>query len=152
MKLRPIRALSNFEIEEYCRMKGIPLNGCFSKDLLDDTPMKNGDVYVLNLDSADGNGTHWTCLMKNKGIVLYYDPFGVEPPESVLAKIKNTKGRCYYSTEVNQDLDSVLCGYYCLSILKSVFRENMTFRNYLKLLFNEPNKKNKKFILNNLKN
>ena len=90
MKLYPIRPISNFEIEDYCNKHGLPLNACFSKDHLDDTPMKNGDCYVLNLDTADGNGSHWTCLMKNKGIVLYYDPFGVEPPESVLAKIKNT--------------------------------------------------------------
>jgi hypothetical protein len=151
MKLRPIRALSNFEIEEYCMKKGLPLKGVMSKDLLDNTALKNGDVYVLNLDTTDGNGTHWVCLMKNKGISLYYDPFGVEPPESVLAKIKNTKGRCYYSQEVNQDLDSVLCGYYCLSIIKSIFRDNISFRDYLAKLYNEPNKKNKKFIMNNLK-
>jgi len=151
MKLYPIRALSNFEIEDYCMKKGIPLNGVMSKDLLDDTPMKNGDTYVLNLDNSDGNGTHWVCLVKNKSTVLYYDPFGVVPPESVLKKIKNTKGRCYYSQEINQDLDSVLCGYYCLSLIKSVFRENISFRQYLAKLYNEPNKKNKKFILHNLK-
>jgi len=86
MKLYPIRALSNFEIEDYCMKKGIPLNGVMSKDLLDDTPMKNGDTYVLNLDNSDGNGTHWVCLVKNKSTVLYYDPFGVVPPESVLKK------------------------------------------------------------------
>lgn len=151
MKLYPIRALSNFEIEDYCRMKNIPLNGCFSKDHLDNTPLKNGDCYVLNLDNADGRGTHWTCLAKNKNITLYYDSYGSPPPESVLAKIKNTKGKCYYSTEVNQDLDSILCGYYCLSLIKSVFRENISFRQYLSKLYNEPNKKNKKYILHNLK-
>ena len=151
MKLYPIRAISNFEIEDYCMKKALPLKGVMSKDLLDNTALKNGDCYVLNLDSADGVGSHWVCLMKNKGTTLYYDPFGVVPPESVLAKIKNTKGKCYYSTEVNQDLDSVLCGYYCLSILKSVFRENMTFRQYLAKLYNYPNKQNKKFILHNLK-
>ena len=151
MKLYPIRPISNFEIEDYCMKKGLPLNNVFSKDHLDDTPMKNGDCYVLNLDNADGNGTHWCALMKNKGISLYYDPFGVVPPESVLAKIKNTKGKCYYSQEINQDLDSVLCGYYCLSIIKSIFRDNISFRDYLAKLYNEPNKKNKKFIMNNLK-
>ena len=151
MKLYPIRSLSNFEIIDYCHKHSIPLLDCISKDLLDNTPMKNNTCYVLNLDTPNGEGTHWTCLLKSKGKMLYYDSFGSPPPESVLAKINNSKGSAYISTEVNQDLDSILCGYYCLSVCKSVLIDGKTFRNYLDELYNEPNNNNKKFILQNLK-
>jgi len=70
---------------------------------------------IINLDNDQG--THWTAYRKNKNIVIYFDPFGIQPPNEVIDYFKAFK--IYYTTEQIQDLNSNICGLLCLSFLKS---------------------------------
>lgn len=126
-------ALSNVEIDHY--FTGRPeWGGCYPKDQL---PSKMQDkYYIINLDDAKNGGTHWvmTCISNNK--VLYFDPFGVTCPIEALQFMKTTKKRIYYSMLTLQDLDSVVCGYYCIYVIDQMTQKGRTFLNIVSEDFN----------------
>ena len=96
----------------------INLVGVFSKDKLPDRVRVGG--YIINLQDHDaGNGTHWTAMnISFDKRVTYFDSFGLRPPEEV----KEFVGQ--YPIMSNnrhiQDMDSSLCGFYCLLFLKTI--------------------------------
>jgi len=69
---------------------------------------------ILNLDTLDGPGTHWTCWFKRKDICYYFDSFGLSFPIEFDAYIKCDT---YYSTYKIQEIDDVICGHLCLYVL-----------------------------------
>ena len=109
--------LSNFDIIELSEMLKIPLIDIVSKDtLLTMTPQSG--CYVINLEDSGGLGTHWVCLILGT-YVSYFDPFGLYPSEDVSLFISwymNDKKKMdiIYSSSQIQDMDSILCGWYCL--------------------------------------
>ena len=44
-------------------------------------------VYNLDLDSKSGTGSHWVCYYTKPGVnkrtAIYFDSFGLDPPEEV---------------------------------------------------------------------
>ena len=56
-------------------------NGCIFREFIN-KKLKNG-YYVVNLDDADNDGTHWVGLIISTNKCFYFDPFGVYPPEEV---------------------------------------------------------------------
>lgn len=76
---------------------------------------KNIECGILNLDSINGPGTHWTCWYKpNNQICYYFDSFGVNPPKEFEDYMKCD---ILYSTYQIQKLDQIICGHLCLKIL-----------------------------------
>ncbi|CAF3368036.1 unnamed protein product [Rotaria socialis] len=54
--------------------------GVFMRDVLPQYS-KNIECGILNLDSINGSGTHWTCWIKqSENLCYYFDSFGVNPP------------------------------------------------------------------------
>lgn len=74
---------------------------------------------VLNLDKSTGGGTHWTCFSSYDEVV-YFDPFGLDPPEGVKDLLKQVSDRPLYNSTRIQPLNSVLCGLYCMYFLLEV--------------------------------
>ena len=150
--LKGNHALSTTDILEYCKHNSIPLNNCISKDNLPLKALKNGDCYVLNLDTPFNAGTHWVALCCNKNQILFYDPYGLPPPERILDVMFMNKKTKYLNEEQNQLEDTIICGHYCLSLLKSVYRDGLSFQKYMDKLYDEPNgNRNRKIVLLNLK-
>ena len=90
------------------------------------------------MDNNNGPGTHWVAVKITADFVNYFDSFGMQPPQE-LVNLCYTFNKLYkYESNQFQDLNSVLCGYYCLYFLKE-FGKN----NYLKVV--------KKFVSNNYK-
>lgn len=59
---------------------------------------------ILNLDW--NIGTHWVgCKTDNFGNILYYDPFGVNPP------FKNLKRNIIFNCIKDQELNEMNCGW-----------------------------------------
>jgi len=130
MKLKP---LSNFDIINICKKLKIPLINVVSKDELYNIPRING-FYVVNLqNSNDGNGTHWTCLLKRNDVSLYFDSYGFICPISVIDFLKPSI--ISYNINDIQHLNSILCGYFCIGIMKYL----LPYVNDTKKLLNKYN-------------
>jgi len=123
--------LTDDQIEDLAKMMGFSLSGCYFKDELPKT-LKYNTGYVINLENSkdeDGeqnDGSHWVCLQVNKypsGLIepLYFDPYGVPPPESVKSFVKKGCGKQLPYTE--KDIQSMMnnaCGFYCCAFLHYV--------------------------------
>jgi len=59
-------------------------------------------------------------LIVEKNISFYWDSYGCPPPEQIIEFCKRPKTHLYYNTRVIQDIDSELCGFYCIAFLKYV--------------------------------
>ncbi len=103
----------------------IPLEGVAFKDEL--PPLKFNKVYIVNLeDELDeygkpNTGSHWTAFIAvkypNDEIdSMYFDPFGVPPPQDVKAAVEKLTGQTLrYTTKDVQSLMAECCGFFCLA-------------------------------------
>lgn len=111
--------LSNFDIGNVLERNGIPLVYIGFKDKLIGTHLQVGS-YVLNMaDSDDGTGgTHWICFLVERinGIhhVVYFDPFGLDPPEIVKKYVSKIDDDIVYNNEQLQNENSSICGWYVI--------------------------------------
>ena len=87
---------------------------------------------ILNLDSIDGPGTHWTCWFKKNNICYYFDSFGFVSPKEFDTYIKCD---IYSSTYNIQKKNDIICGHLCLLILYDLLvrkrRFHETLLNYI---------------------
>ena len=67
-------------------------------------------MYIINLDSKIGLGTHWVSVIIKSNKLLYFDSFGLIPPYELI----NLRSKYYYNFLQYQPINSFLCGYYCL--------------------------------------
>jgi hypothetical protein len=111
---------TNHELAEVCQKHGISLVGVFSKN---DLPKKHQEGgYIINLsDSHDesGNplpGTHWVAFWVERNKCCYFDSFGCPPPVTVQRFLKRY-GRYPYCALVLQNMNSTVCGWYCIDFL-----------------------------------
>ena len=112
--LKPIRPLSNFDIIEYYTNFN-QFGGVCSRDTL--PRVIKPKFYIVNLDEADGPGSHWVCIYNcNPGICYYFDSFGVDPCEEVLRFMKQTGKKIASSTYQIQQLGTIMCGYFCIYV------------------------------------
>lgn len=113
------KSLSNLDINKLNQDRYF--RGCFMRDeLINLTPLTN-ESGVLNLDTSDNRGTHWTCWIKKKKLILYFDSFGLIPPPEIInyfKKLKNYNG-IFYNTTIVQPNNSVICGHLCLYIINN---------------------------------
>ena len=70
-------------------------------------------MYIINLDSKIGPGTHWVSVIIEPNRILYFDSFGLIPPFELI----NLRSEYYYNFLQYQPIKSFLCGYYCLYFL-----------------------------------
>ena len=80
--------------------------------------IKPGEIRVINADNSDGPGTHWTAMKNVDGNTFIFDSFGVIPTDDVL---NFADGDIYYNTYRIQDINSKLCGLFCIDFLENVF-------------------------------
>jgi len=109
-------ALSNFQLDDLFKHDNM-YGGCFAKDAL---PKKIGfdRFYIVNLDDSTGPGTHWAAIINCiSDYCIYFDSYGVAPPESVQTFMKTSGKYCLYSSQQLQPLDSDTCGYWCVYMI-----------------------------------
>lgn len=123
--------LSNFDIDGMLDSLDT-FAGVFSRDKMPTVDNKrkkaarmNGECGVVNLDNDSGPGTHWVCYIvdKNLPFAFYFDSFGLAPPKEVVDYLKRlvNKPLSYNSSQI-QNITSILCGYYCVYVLKTFYR------------------------------
>ena len=140
-----MKPLSTEEIINY--YYGIPrFIGCFPNDgLPKKLPVNKG--LIMNLHTADKDGSHWVCLYRDKQCYYFYDSYGVPPTDSIL-KLKGKAKCCYNNTQL-QPLESIACGTHCIYILDKMF-SGVSFLNAVYSLDIDPQKNDK--ILENYYN
>lgn len=101
-------SLSNFELIELAKTLKLPLVGVFSKDKL---PKCSVGSYIVNLEDSTGGGTHWVLVKVFPNQVVYFDSFGLSPPEEIVRFVKHFA----MNNRQIQDYDASTCGYFCLA-------------------------------------
>ena len=104
------KPLSNFDLLQWVDFLKIPnFKGIFARDEV--MPRKHSPC-IINLDSLENAGTHWVCCVPGGRALWYFDSFGMGFPQ----EFKSSKPVIWNSSQL-QNINSVLCGYYCLYFL-----------------------------------
>lgn len=108
-------------MEQYIKALKIPFfRGIFMRDTLPKASTKK-ECGILNLDSNEGNGTHWTCWFKpNSTHCYYFDSYGLPAP---LEFDKYIKTDIFYSSLNVQRDHQDICGHLCLVFLQECISE-----------------------------
>ena len=113
----PNKPLTNFQLLDAVKALKIKnFRGVFCKDELPSKPKVN-ECAVINLDDSTGGGTHWCCYFKKGNVKLYFDSYGLSPPNEIVAYLKQP---IYYNSERVQPDNSVICANLCLYIIKKL--------------------------------
>lgn len=139
-----LKTTNNFQLEEYANKLGLPLNNILMRDEMN--KLNEDGFYIINLDSSDNQGTHWTCLYFHPLNSCYFDSYGFVPPLEVEQKIRPY----IYNDADIQDFNSEACGYYALAFIKFLHdktNKEIAFKEFLNLFKN--NKKENDNILKN---
>lgn len=139
---------TNIDLLEISKKIGLPLIGVFTKDELQDIKKKDGN-YILNLNNSDQSGSHWTCFCIEGNRTYYFDSFGFPAPKELR---RFNKDEYFYSDKQIQNINSTVCGYYCIAFL--IYMNGSPrlsrFQQFLDMFSDDP-KKNRKILADFLK-
>lgn len=116
-------ALTTLHIQNYLNKYG-QFKGVYAIDDLPHEIYTKPFGIVINLDPSWKPGSHWTAIFcPSYGPVIYFDSFGLSPPENIKTYMERNSQRCgyVYNHGVYQGDLSIKCGYFCLLFLESCF-------------------------------
>ena len=123
MKRPPFKniPITNLDIQNWVEYLKIPnFGGVISRDQIKDCIPRHS--FVINLNESDEPGSHWVAMVFGSDLILYFDSFGLAPPEEVLMLRKKHRVNVAFNSTHYQAFTSVLCGYYCLFFLNEISR------------------------------
>lgn len=83
--------------------------------------VRRNESGIVNLDNAEGPGTHWVAYAKRGDRVIYFDSFGnLRPPRELVRYLINDVTRIEYNRTPYQRYDQSNCGQLCLQFLQKV--------------------------------
>jgi len=117
--------ISNIDIADLIQKKGLPISAVISKDQIDQlTEIPDRSAVIVNLeDDTDSKGrplpgSHWTCLWFEGTQPIYFDSFGLPPPQSVDTFLREQFKKPYaYTGKQIQSIRNSLCGYYVMGFI-----------------------------------
>ena len=96
---------------------------------------RNNKIYadrrLVNIDDGSQGGSHWTCFIVKDNKSYYFNRFGGQPESFILNQLPEPI--IYHNYKI-QDIDSQLCGSFCLYFLYLIERGNY-YDTVLKLYF-----------------
>ena len=97
--------LSNFDIEEIANHYQIPIVVVMKDELKYMKPINKN--YIINLESSkDGNGTNWMALKIENKDCVYFDSYGMLPPEEIITFCKSN---CEKTTRLCFEILNFFC-------------------------------------------
>lgn len=107
---------SSGELNRACR--DIPyFRGVFMRTKLPSKPWLR-ECGIVNLDCAEGAGTHWVAYIKNLDHIKYFDSFGnLRPPIELEKYFERNRNTITYNYERLQKYNSSICGQLCVKFL-----------------------------------
>ena len=131
------RGLTNFDIEHYVKMLGIPyFRGVFMRDELPLKP-QSLECGIMNFNRSDELGSHWVCFVRNHNARIYFDSFGQITPVEIQrylktrSEFKNKKSVIQRNSDIVQSPNTHVCGHLCLVVLTSLMREHLAYQEVL---------------------
>ena len=113
----PIKSLTNHDLEYYADKLNIrSFRGSFMKNEIPEQ-INSTECAIINLDDSSGPGTHWVTYWIEPKCSIYFDSFGLDPPNEIVDYLSRP---LHYSTNEIQERDSVICGHLCLTVLKGL--------------------------------
>ena len=79
------------------------------------------DKGFVNIDNCSMGGSHWTAFIVKDNKSFYFDSFGGQPDKFLLFQLP--KPIIYHNYKI-QDINSKLCGSYCLYFFYLIERMN----------------------------
>ena len=79
------------------------------------------DKDFVNIDDGRMGGSHWTCIIVKDNKSYYFDSFGGQPDKFLLKQLPKPIINHNYKI---QDINSKLCGSYCLYFFFLIERMN----------------------------
>ncbi len=110
-----LSTLSNSDLYSICIKLKLKLNGIYMKDEIPND-LKEGN-YIINLQNSYENGSHWTCFIKDKNNIFFYDSFGVVPCQNIYDISLKNNLNLFYIDKYDQNIDATSCGWWCISFL-----------------------------------
>ena len=89
------------------------------------TKPKSDESMIINLqDYLAGNGTHWVAIYNTPkwSDIEYFDSFGMTPPDVVYQYMVKAGKGIVYSSSMIQDINSIMCGYYCMYFIMQRYK------------------------------
>ena len=113
---------------QYLKITPKVFRGVISRDQIN--LIVNPGYYIVNLNDSTQPGSHWVVIHVKPNIIEYFDSFGLNAPHEVV-ELSERMGLNYrYNSTQYQDLNSVLCGYWCLYFVN----ESQKGRSYYDIL------------------
>ncbi len=108
------RPLNEIEMRKYgSKLKHFRDVYCMNN--LPQKPRRN-EMAILNLDSCDGPGSHWTAWAKAGDYIEYFDSFGnLQPNKEVIDYLGEN---ILYNFDKIQEYNSFICGQLSLKFLE----------------------------------
>ena len=132
------KPLSNFDLLQWVDFLKIPnFKGIFARD---EVMPREHSPCIINLDELENAGTHWVCCAPGEKALWYFDSFGMGFPQ----EFKSSKPVIWSSSQY-QNINSVLCGYYCLFFLHQ-WAQGKDFYDILKQFSLVDTAQNEEFI------
>lgn len=110
---------------------------------------------IINLDDLGNIGSHWVCCVPGhkEKTLWYFDSFGMYYPEEFKIRAKRDGIiDIIFNSSHYQNIESNLCGYYCLFFLHQALVYDKEFYDILKPLSITDVNHNEKYITNYFKN
>ena len=136
-----LNALSDLNIRNYVEKLKLPLENILMRDEIKDN--LHVGFYIINLDTSNNEGTHWTVCYAHPLKSYYFDSYGFLPPLELERKIKPF----LYNDKDIQDWNSEACGWFCIAFIKFLYDKSdkeMAFKEFLKLFSNNTKENDKK--------
>ena len=125
--------------------------GVISRDQIGDlNVIVNPGYYIVNLNDSTQPGSHWVTLRVRdppEDLDLeYFDSFGLNAPHEVVELTDRLGVNYLYNSTQYQDLNSVLCGYWCLYFVNES-RKGKTYYDILKPFSHSDTQFNERLIV-----
>lgn len=104
--------------------------GVFSSDTLPRLAKGTTHALIINLDEADGPGTHWVAVFINAfGGLTYFDSFGMPPfIPNIERFIKLNSRKVFFNTVPLQNFLSRTCGLWAIFFIERMSRGDSLHR------------------------
>jgi len=99
---------------------------------------------IVNYQDTDETGTHWVAYAIKGKEFLYFDSFGMPPPKEIIKFANNI--RISMNDGQLQDINSVLCGWYCVHFLIHILGLGWKYSKYLSEFNPDDQMENEKLI------
>ena len=133
-------------LSKKCLSKPAPILPCDHFFMLRTLPTNSS--YIINLDNSHNSGSHYVAVIVKKEYVWYFDSIGLPPGLSmnsnILNRLKRTRKDILWSKKSIQGINSLFCGFYCMSFLVKCAHEKMKYKDFVKLYKGRRYAKNEK--------